>query len=164
MEPERVQETGHSATKIFAVPEVHVSRYPIVSVRSSFRILRGILTGKRYLIHDRDPLFTADSLEMIADAGVHQAQLAWDGVEATTQSRTPPSCGFDPVEGLASESVSWLDAQPPFDPGNGGESQGFRIFGSNEIRRRVHAGREFLDADDSSVSESRVALCGGAAR
>jgi putative transposase len=29
----------------------------------------GILTGKRYLIHDRDPLFTAEFLKMIADAG-----------------------------------------------------------------------------------------------
>src|SRR5215471_13195380 len=49
------------------------------------------------------------------------------------QSRTPPSFGFDPIEGLATGSVSWLDAQPPFDPGNGGESQGFRVFGSNGI-------------------------------
>src|SRR5215472_7934459 len=47
------------------------------------------------------------------------------------QSRTPPSFGFDPIEGLATGSVSWLDAQPPFDPGNGGESQGFRVFGCN---------------------------------
>src|SRR5215471_465582 len=47
------------------------------------------------------------------------------------QSRSPPSFGFDPIEGLATGSVSWLDAQPPFDPGNGGESQGFRVFGSN---------------------------------
>ena len=29
----------------------------------------GILTGKRYLIHDRDPLFTAEFLTMLADAG-----------------------------------------------------------------------------------------------
>src|SRR5215469_15415075 len=49
------------------------------------------------------------------------------------QSRSPPSFGFDPIEGLATGSVSWLDAQPPFDPGNGGESQGFRVFGSNGI-------------------------------
>ncbi len=31
---------------------------------------RGILTGKRYLIHNRDPLFTAEFLRMLADAGV----------------------------------------------------------------------------------------------
>ena len=35
---------------------------------------QGILTGKRYLIHD-NPLFTADCLEMIADAGVESVKL-----------------------------------------------------------------------------------------
>src|SRR5258708_30233115 len=35
----------------------------------------GILTGKRYLIHDRDPLFTAAFLTMIADAGVKSVKL-----------------------------------------------------------------------------------------
>src|SRR5215471_8919944 len=59
--------------------------------------------------------------------------LGRGGKEA--QSRSPPSFGFDPIEGLATGSVSWLDAQPPFDPGNGGESQGFRVFGSNAPTR-----------------------------
>lgn len=36
---------------------------------------QGILTGKRYLIHDRDPLFTAEFLDMIADAGVESVKL-----------------------------------------------------------------------------------------
>ena len=36
---------------------------------------QGILTGKRYLIHDRDPLFTVEFLDMIADAGVESAKL-----------------------------------------------------------------------------------------
>ncbi len=36
---------------------------------------RGILTGKRYLIHDRDPLFTAEFLRMLADAGVESVKL-----------------------------------------------------------------------------------------
>ena len=36
---------------------------------------QGILTGKRYLIHDRDPLFTAEFLNMIADAGVESVKL-----------------------------------------------------------------------------------------
>ena len=36
---------------------------------------QGILTGKRYLIHDRDPMFTADFLEMIGDAGVESVKL-----------------------------------------------------------------------------------------
>jgi putative transposase len=35
----------------------------------------GILTGKRYLIHNRDPLFTAEFLSMIADAGVESVKL-----------------------------------------------------------------------------------------
>ena len=36
---------------------------------------QGILTGKRYLIHDRDPLFTAEFVKMIADAGVESVKL-----------------------------------------------------------------------------------------
>src|SRR5881227_936015 len=35
----------------------------------------GILTGKRYLIHDRDPLFTAEFLSMLADVGVKPVKL-----------------------------------------------------------------------------------------
>jgi len=35
----------------------------------------GILTGKRYLIHDRDPLFTAEFLTTLADAGVESVKL-----------------------------------------------------------------------------------------
>ena len=36
---------------------------------------QGILTGKRHLIHDRDPLFTATFLSMIAAAGVESVKL-----------------------------------------------------------------------------------------
>ena len=32
----------------------------------------GLLTGKRYLIHDRDPLFTDEFLRTLKDAGVRQ--------------------------------------------------------------------------------------------
>jgi putative transposase len=35
----------------------------------------GILTGKRYLIHDRDPLFTAEFLSILADSGVKSVKL-----------------------------------------------------------------------------------------
>ena len=35
----------------------------------------GILIGRRYLIHDRDPLFTAEFLSMIGDAGVESVKL-----------------------------------------------------------------------------------------
>jgi putative transposase len=36
---------------------------------------QSILNGKRYLIHDRDPLFTAEFLNMLADAGVKSVKL-----------------------------------------------------------------------------------------
>ncbi len=35
----------------------------------------GILNGKRYLIHDRDPLFTTEFVEMLADFGVKSVKL-----------------------------------------------------------------------------------------
>jgi hypothetical protein len=35
----------------------------------------GFLTGKRYLIHDRDPLFTAAFRETLAAAGVKVVRL-----------------------------------------------------------------------------------------
>jgi transposase InsO family protein len=37
--------------------------------------VEGLLTGKRYLIHDRDPLFTAEFLVILADAGVKSVKL-----------------------------------------------------------------------------------------
>lgn len=37
--------------------------------------VEGLLTGKRYLIHDRDPLFTAEFLAILADAGVKSVKL-----------------------------------------------------------------------------------------
>ena len=35
----------------------------------------GLFVGKRYLIHDRDPLFTAEFLEMLADIGIQSMKL-----------------------------------------------------------------------------------------
>jgi hypothetical protein len=35
----------------------------------------GFLVGKRYLIHDRDPLFTAEFLEMMESSGVKSVKL-----------------------------------------------------------------------------------------
>lgn len=35
----------------------------------------GLLTGKRYLIHDRDPLFTGEFLGMPKDAGMESVKL-----------------------------------------------------------------------------------------
>ena len=38
-------------------------------------VVEGILTGKRYLIHDRDPLFTLEFLQTLADCGVASVKL-----------------------------------------------------------------------------------------
>jgi transposase InsO family protein len=35
----------------------------------------GIVNGKRYLIHDRDPLFTTEFQSMLADVGVKSVKL-----------------------------------------------------------------------------------------
>ena len=35
----------------------------------------GPFVGKRFLIHDRDPLFTAEFLEMLADIGIQSVKL-----------------------------------------------------------------------------------------
>jgi transposase InsO family protein len=35
----------------------------------------GLLKGKRYVIHDRDPLFTAEFQKMLADAGVASVKI-----------------------------------------------------------------------------------------
>jgi hypothetical protein len=35
----------------------------------------GLLSNKHYLIHDRDPLFTADCLKMFAEAGIESVRL-----------------------------------------------------------------------------------------
>jgi transposase InsO family protein len=38
-------------------------------------VTEGFLVGKRYLIHDRDPLFTAEFLETLATSGVQPVKL-----------------------------------------------------------------------------------------
>jgi putative transposase len=35
----------------------------------------GLLKGKRYLIHDRDPLFTAEFLNILAETGVASVRI-----------------------------------------------------------------------------------------
>ena len=44
-------------------------------VRNLTDSMDGILNGKRYLIHDRDPLFTGEFLETIASVGVESVKL-----------------------------------------------------------------------------------------
>jgi len=43
----------------------------------------GILKGKRYLIHDRDPLFTSEFLKVLVETGVASVKL---------QPRSPRTC------------------------------------------------------------------------
>jgi transposase InsO family protein len=38
-------------------------------------VVDGILNGKRYLIHDRDPLFTTEFLNMLSEVGVKSVKL-----------------------------------------------------------------------------------------
>ena len=45
-------------------------------VASSSNGVEGILNGKRYLIHDRDPLFTAEFLNLLAAVGVKSVKLS----------------------------------------------------------------------------------------
>jgi hypothetical protein len=37
--------------------------------------------GKRYLIHDRDPLFTTEFLQTLADCGVASGKLPHQGLD-----------------------------------------------------------------------------------
>jgi putative transposase len=43
--------------------------------RNMTDVVDGILIGKRYLIHDRDPLFTAEFLNLLAGVGVESVKL-----------------------------------------------------------------------------------------
>jgi putative transposase len=43
--------------------------------RNATDAVDGILLGKRYLIHDRDPLCTAEFLSLLAGAGVESVKL-----------------------------------------------------------------------------------------
>ena len=43
--------------------------------RNATDVVDGILLGKRYLIHDRDPLFTAEFLNLLAGVGVESVKL-----------------------------------------------------------------------------------------
>jgi hypothetical protein len=60
--------------------------------------VEGILNGKRYLIHDRDPLFTAEFLNMLADVGVKSVKLP------CTTERT-----LDPLPVPADPVLRWMN-------------------------------------------------------
>jgi hypothetical protein len=48
----------------------------------------GFLVGKRYLIHNRDPLFTAEFRETLAAAGTESVQLSFNS-RASLDQRWP---------------------------------------------------------------------------
>ena len=51
-------------------------RFPqACGVTAGLLLATGLLHGKRYLLHDRDPLFTAEFLSLLAEAGVASVQL-----------------------------------------------------------------------------------------
>jgi hypothetical protein len=50
-------------------------------------VVDGILKGKRYLIHDRDPLFTTEFLQTLADCGVASVKLPPGGLSIDRANR-----------------------------------------------------------------------------
>ena len=60
----------------------------------------GILNGKRYLIHDRDPLFTAEFLETIASVGVESVKVT---------PRSPNLNAMRSASFAASRSPAWAE-------------------------------------------------------
>ena len=87
-ETERIQNSGHVAKPIIASrtePGISgIEKDPVFGPYGLWmsQIARnltdsegGILIGKRYLIHDRDPLFTAEFLSMITETGVESVKL-----------------------------------------------------------------------------------------
>ena len=59
----------------------------------------GLFVGKRYLIHDGDPLFTAEFLEMLADIGIQSVKLP----------PRPPSPPMRNALYARSRSRAWID-------------------------------------------------------
>ena len=57
--------------------------------RNPTDVSEGILTGKRYLLHDRDPLFTKEFLNMLAGVGVESVKLP---PRSPNRKLTPSAC------------------------------------------------------------------------
>jgi transposase InsO family protein len=55
-------------------PEREFARHTQIA-RNLTDAVDGFFVGKQYLIHDRDPLFTAEFLRMLADVGVKSVKL-----------------------------------------------------------------------------------------
>jgi hypothetical protein len=66
---------GTRKVEIAAIAQVASGLWMSQIARNLTDVGAGILTGKRYLIHDRDPLLTAEFLNMISDSGVKSVNL-----------------------------------------------------------------------------------------
>lgn len=64
----------------------------------------GILNGKRYLFHDRDPLSTAEFLQLIGSVGVKSVKL--------------PPCSHGAAHGRRARTLEWCQmGERPAGPG-----------------------------------------------
>jgi hypothetical protein len=61
----------------------------------------GILLGKRSLIHDRDPLFTAEFLNLLAGVGVESVKLLPRSPNLNAYASYCTSCGHSGMTGWA---------------------------------------------------------------
>ena len=101
----------------------------------------GILAGKRYLIHDRDPLFTAHFLAMIEEAGVKSVKLP----------PRSPNLNAHAERFVRSIKESCLDQMIFF--GEDSLRKGIREFMAHYHRERNHQGsRQPIDHEGSSLN------------
>jgi transposase InsO family protein len=96
--------------------------------RSLTDSMDGILNGKRYLIHDRDPLFTSAFLETIASVGVESVKLP----------PRSPNLNADAERFVRSIKESCLDQMIFF--GEGSLRKGIREFVLHYHGERNHQG------------------------
>ena len=101
--------------------------------------INGFLIGKRYLIHDRDPLFTAEFLEILADVGVKSAKLP----------PRSPNLNAHAERFVRSIKESCLDRMIWF--GEGSLRQGMSAFMAHYHGERNHQGlgNQLIIPDDS---------------
>jgi transposase InsO family protein len=92
--------------------------------------VEGILSGKRYLIHDRDPLFTTEFLKMVAEVGVKSVKLP----------PRSPNLNAHAERFVRSIKESCLDRMILF--GEGSLRKGIQEFVMHYHRERNHQGLE----------------------
>ena len=74
----------------------------------------GFLTGKRYLIHDWDPLFTTEFVEILKNTGVQSVTSTFDDNPCTNGRIAPfPTSGRTPVVWMGANDTGAF--RPPAD-------------------------------------------------